>query len=63
MTPGFLEVAQHQLVLTKGYFNCFHFLFKFCPKAIFHDSKFEVGMASRSQVVATYVILIDVYML
>ena len=30
---------------------------------IFHDSKFEVGMTSRSLVVATYVILIDVYML
>jgi len=30
---------------------------------IFHDSKFEVGMASRSQVVATNVILIDAYML
>ena len=30
---------------------------------IFHDSKFEVGMASRSRVMAMYVILIDVYML
>ena len=26
---------------------------------IFHDSKFEVATASRSQVVATYVIIID----
>jgi len=33
------------------------------PMTIFHDSKFEVGMASRSRVMATYVILIDVYML
>jgi len=41
--------------------------FVFCSNiilmTIFHDSKFEVGMASRSRVVATYIILIDVYML
>ena len=39
--------------------------FIFCSNIVlmitFHDSKFEVGMTSRSQVVATYVILIDVY--
>jgi len=41
--------------------------FIFCSNivlmTIFHDSKFEIGMASRSQIVDTYVILIDVYML
>ena len=41
--------------------------FVFCSNIVlmttFHDGKFEVGMTSRSRVVATYVILIDVYML
>ena len=41
--------------------------FIFCSNIVlmttFHDSKFEVGMTSRSRVVAMHVILIDVYML